>query len=72
VKLSFKEGRESAMNMVAEVGRGRWRGGGVRGFFRRATLQRERFINFDAARATPPVQTQIDIGPWTSKEKSAE
>jgi hypothetical protein len=60
------------MNMVAEVGRGRWRGGGVRRFFRRATSQRERFMDFDAARATPPVQTQIDTDPWTSKGKSAE
>jgi hypothetical protein len=47
-------------------------GGGVRGFFRRATLQRERSGDFDAARATAPVQTRIDIGPWTSKGKSAK
>jgi hypothetical protein len=45
-------------------------GGGVRGFFRRATSQRERFRDFDATRATAPVQTWIDTGPWTSKEKS--
>jgi hypothetical protein len=47
-------------------------GGGVRGFFRRATSQRERSRDFDAARATAPVQTRIDITPWTSKEKSAK
>jgi hypothetical protein len=47
-------------------------GGGVHGFFRRATSQRERFRDFDAARATAPVQTRIDTGPWTSKGKSAK
>jgi hypothetical protein len=46
-------------------------GGGVRGFFRRATSQRERSRDFDAARAKTPVQTRIDTGPWTSKGKSA-
>jgi hypothetical protein len=46
--------------------------GGVRGFFRRATSQRERFRDFDAARATASVQTRIDTGPWTSKGKSAK
>jgi hypothetical protein len=49
------------------VGGGR---GGVRGFFRRATSQREKYRDFDAARATAPVQTWIDTGPWTSKGKS--
>jgi hypothetical protein len=44
--------------------------GGVRGFFRRATSQREKYRDFDAARATAPVQTWIDTGPWTSKGKS--
>jgi hypothetical protein len=48
------------------------RGGGVRGFFRRATSQRERSKDFDAARAKTPVQTRIDTGQWTSKEKSAK
>jgi hypothetical protein len=38
-------------------------GGGVRGFFRRATSQRERSRDFDAARATAPVQTRINTGP---------
>jgi hypothetical protein len=47
-------------------------GGGVRGFFRRVTSQRERSRDFDAARATAPVQTRIDTSPWTSKEKSAK
>jgi hypothetical protein len=47
-------------------------GGGVRGFFRRATSQRERSRDFDVARATAHVQTRIDTGPWTSKEKSAK
>jgi hypothetical protein len=47
-------------------------GGRVRGFFRRATSQRERSRDFDAARATTPVQTRIDTGPWTSKGKSAK
>jgi hypothetical protein len=47
-------------------------GGGVQGFFRRATLQRERSRDFDAARATAPVQTRIDTGLWTSKGKSAK
>jgi hypothetical protein len=47
-------------------------GGGVRGFFRRATSQRERSRDFDVARATAPVQTRIDTGLWTSKGKSAK
>jgi hypothetical protein len=34
--------------------------------------QRKRFRDFDAARGTAPVQTQIDTGPWTSKGKSAK
>jgi hypothetical protein len=68
VKLSFKEGRESAMRMVVEVGQGQ----GVRGFFRRATSQRKRSRDFDAARATAPVQIRIDTDPWISKEKSAK
>jgi hypothetical protein len=74
VKLSFKEGRESAMSMMVEVGRGRWRGRGgeVRGFFRRATSQRKMSRDFDTARATAHVQTWIDTGPWTSKGKSAK
>jgi hypothetical protein len=42
-------------------------GGGVRGFFRRATSHRERFRNFDVARARVPMQTQIDTHLWTSK-----
>jgi hypothetical protein len=37
-----------------------------------ATLQRERFRDVDAARATAPVQTRIDTGPWTNKKKSAK
>jgi hypothetical protein len=32
----------------------------------------ERSRDFDAARATAPVQTQIDTSPWTSKEKSVK
>jgi hypothetical protein len=47
-------------------------GGGVQGFFRRATSQRERSRNFNAARATAPIQTRIGTGPWTSKRKSAK
>jgi hypothetical protein len=47
-------------------------GGGVKGLFRRATSQRKRRIDFDAARAKAPVQTRIDIGPWTNKGKSAK
>jgi hypothetical protein len=47
-------------------------GGGVRGFFRRATSQRERSRDFDAARAKAPVQIRIDTGPWTNKGKSAK
>jgi hypothetical protein len=38
-------------------------GGGVRGFFRRATSQRERSRDFDATRAKTLVQTRIDTGP---------
>jgi hypothetical protein len=74
VKLSFKEGRESVMSMMVEVGRGRWRGRGgeVRGFFRRAISHRKMSRDFDTARATAPVQTWIDTGPWTSKGKSAK
>jgi hypothetical protein len=57
----------------ARAGGGGGGGGrGVRGFFRRVTSQRERSRDFDAARATAPVQTRIDTGPWTSKEKSAK
>jgi hypothetical protein len=47
-------------------------GGGVKGLFRRATSQRERHRDFDAARAKALVQTRIDTGPWTSKGKSAK
>jgi hypothetical protein len=47
-------------------------GGGVKGLFRRAMSQRKRSRDFDAARAMTPVQTRIDIGPWTSKGKSAK
>jgi hypothetical protein len=47
-------------------------GGGVNGFFRRATSHRERSRDFDAARARAPVQTWIDAGLWTSKGKSAK
>jgi hypothetical protein len=47
-------------------------GGGVKGLFRRATSQREKPRDFDAARAKASVQTRIDIGPWTSKGKSAK
>jgi hypothetical protein len=47
-------------------------GGGVKGLFRRATSQRERPGDFDAARAKAPVQTRIDTGLWTSKGKSAK
>jgi hypothetical protein len=70
VKLSFKEGRDNTMSMVVEVGGGG--GGGVNGLFRRATSQRERPRDFDGARAKAPVQTRIDTGPWTSKEKSTK
>jgi hypothetical protein len=38
-------------------------GGGVKGLFRRATSQRERPRDFDAARAKAPVQTWIDTDP---------
>jgi hypothetical protein len=47
-------------------------GGGVHGFFRRAMSQRERSRDFDAARATVPVQTWIDTSLWTNKGKSAK
>jgi hypothetical protein len=47
-------------------------GGGVRGFFRRATSQRKMSRDFDATRAKAPVQTWIDINMWTSKGKSAK
>jgi hypothetical protein len=47
-------------------------GGGVKVLFSRATSQRERPIDFDATRAKAPVQTQIDFGRWTSKEKSVK
>jgi hypothetical protein len=47
-------------------------GGGIKGLFRRATSQRKRPRDFDAARAKAPVQTRIDTGPWTSKGKSAK
>jgi hypothetical protein len=57
------------MSMMVEVGQG---GGGVRGFFRRATSQWERSKDFDVAIATAPVQTRIDTSPWTSKRKSAK
>jgi hypothetical protein len=46
--------------------------GGVMGLFRRATLQRERSRDFDAARANAPIQTRINTGLWTSKGKSAK
>jgi hypothetical protein len=47
-------------------------GGGVKGLFRRATSQRERPRDFDAARAKAPVQTQIDTGSWTCKGKECK
>jgi hypothetical protein len=47
-------------------------GGGVKGSFRRATSQRERPRDFDAARAKALVQTRINTGLWTSKGKSAK
>jgi hypothetical protein len=53
-------------------GGGGGEGGGVQGFFRRATSQREWSRDFDAARATAPVQTRINTGPWTNKGKSAK
>jgi hypothetical protein len=47
-----------------EHGGGSGTGGGrVQGFFRRATSHRERSRDFDAARATAPVQTWIDTVP---------
>jgi hypothetical protein len=58
------------MSMVVEVEQGE--GGGVWGFFKRATSQMERSRDFDTARATAPVQTQIDTSPWTSKGKSVK
>jgi hypothetical protein len=47
-------------------------GGRVWGFFRRATSQRERSRDFDTVRAIASIQTRIDIGLWTNKEKSAK
>jgi hypothetical protein len=44
----------------------------IKGLFRRCTPQRERSKDFDVARAKAPVQTRIDISPWTSKGKSAK
>jgi hypothetical protein len=67
MKLSFKEGWDNTMSMVVEVGEVE-----SKGFFRRAMSQRERPGYFDAARAKASVQTWIDIGPWTSKGKSAK
>jgi hypothetical protein len=57
VKLSFKEGRKITMSMMVEVGwgGGRRRGIGVRRFFKRATSQRERSKDFNAARGKAPV-----------------
>jgi hypothetical protein len=49
---------------------GRSVGGGVKRLFRGATSQREMPRDFDAARAKAPVQTRIDTGSWTNKEKS--
>jgi hypothetical protein len=46
--------------------------GGVKGLFRRGTSQMKMRRDFDVARANAPVQTRIDTGPWTSKEKSAK
>jgi hypothetical protein len=46
--------------------------GGVNGLFRRATSQRERLRDFDAARGKAPVQTQMFTGTWTNKGKSAK
>jgi hypothetical protein len=43
-----------------------------KGLCRRATSQRERLRDSDAARAKAPVQTRIDTGLWTSKGKSAK
>jgi hypothetical protein len=43
-----------------------------KGLCRRATSQRERLRDSDAARAKAPVQTRIDTGMWTSKGKSAK
>jgi hypothetical protein len=47
-------------------------GGGVKELFRRASSQRERPKDFDAARAKAQVQTQIDTSPCTTKEKNAK
>jgi hypothetical protein len=47
-------------------------GCGVKGLFRRATSQRERPRDFDAARAKALVQIRIDTGPWISKGKIAK
>jgi hypothetical protein len=47
-------------------------GGGVKGFFKRATSQRERSRDFDATRAKVHVQTRIDTSPWTNKGKSVK
>jgi hypothetical protein len=46
--------------------------GGVNRLFRSATSQRKRHKDFDDARAKSPVQTWIDIDPWTSKGKRAK
>jgi hypothetical protein len=47
-------------------------GGGVRGFFRRVTSQKEMSRDFDAARVKALVQIQIDTGLWTSKGKNTK
>jgi hypothetical protein len=47
-------------------------GGGVKEFFRRATSQRERSRDFDAARAKTLVQTRIDTDLRTNNGKSAK
>jgi hypothetical protein len=58
------------VSMMVEVGgrRGRW----SKGLFRRATSQRKKTRDFDAARAKAPVQTWIDTVLWNSKGKSAK
>jgi hypothetical protein len=38
----------------------------------RITSRRERSKDFDAVRATTPIQTRIDTSLWTSKGKSAK
>jgi hypothetical protein len=71
-KIAFQRRAGQHYERGGGSGGGAGGGGGIKGLFRRATSQRERPIDFDAARAKAPVQTRIDIGLCTSKGKSVK